>query len=136
MNASIKDIELFLRTPGKIAILGASTNTEKAGYFVPKYLRKIGFDTLLINPIVDEIEGIPTYKSLDDLPIKELKGIIIYRRLPAAEEIALNAIDLGIPVIWLPLRITSVKAKAKANQMDIMFVEDNCPLDIGEKLKI
>lgn len=136
MNSSIKDIELFLRNPGKIAIVGASTNSGKAGYYVPKYLRKIGFETLLINPKIDQTDGISTYKSFEELKITELKGILIYRRLPAAEEIALKAIEIGVPVVWLPLGITSAKAQAKALEMGIMFVQDICPLEIGAKLKI
>ncbi|MHA2032533.1 MAG: CoA-binding protein [Candidatus Kariarchaeaceae archaeon] len=135
-SVSIKDIEDFLRNPGIIVIVGASTKSEKAGFFVPKYLRKIGFDTILVNPKIDEIDGIRTFKSLDDINLNQIKGIIIYRKLPFAEDVAIKAINLGIPTIWLPDKITSEKAKNLASQNNIRFIQDDCPLRRGNQLKI
>jgi predicted CoA-binding protein len=135
-SKSITVIEEFLKNPGRIIIVGASTKSEKAGYFVPKYLRQIGFETILVNPKVDEIAGIQTYKSLNDVNLDGVKGIIIYRKLPIAEEVALKAVNLKIPTIWLPDKITSEKAKHMAAKSGINFIQDDCALRRGKQLKI
>lgn len=134
MTASIQQIHDFLSSPGKLAIVGASTNKDKAGYYVPKYLRSIGFDTSLINPMVEEIHGIKTHKTLDAVIDKDLKGVIIYRKLPFAEIVALKAIELKIPFIWLPDKIISAKAEKIAEDNNLLFVHDDCALRRGRQL--
>ena len=63
---------------------------------------------------------------MDDLSEK-VKGIIIYRKKEIAEKVGKKAISMGIPLIWLPLGITSdlIKQQSKAN--GLLFVEDKCP---------
>ncbi len=134
MIASIDQIRDFLLKPGKLAVVGASTDKNKAGYYVPKYLRSIGFETLLINPMVEEIYGIKTHETLDAVIDDDLKGVIIYRKLPAAEKVALKAIELGIPFIWLPDKIISAKAEKLAEKNNLLFVHDDCALRRGRQL--
>ncbi|OLS28757.1 MAG: hypothetical protein HeimC2_04870 [Candidatus Heimdallarchaeota archaeon LC_2] len=136
MQASIDQIRDFLLNPGKLAIVGASTKENKAGFYVPKYLRSLGFETILVNPMVDEIQTTKTLKSLDDVAGFDLKGVIIYRKLPIAEKVALKAIDMDIPFIWLPDRIVSEKAEKLAEEKNLLYVQDDCPLRIGKRLKI
>lgn len=125
----------FLLHPGKIAILGASTNPSKAGNFVPRYLQAHGFKIIPINPMTDEILGEKTIASLEELN-DEVKAIIIYRNQEAAEELAIQSIDRGIPIVWLPDGITSEKAKQHAEEKNIIFVQDRCPKREGERLGI
>jgi len=134
MLASLDQIRNFLLNPGKLAIVGASTKEGKAGFFVPKYLRSLGFETFLINPMIDKIQDIVTLKSLDEVSEFNLKGVIIYRKLPEAENVAIKAIEMGIPVIWLPDRIISEKAKKLAEKRNLLFVQNDCPLRRGRQL--
>ena len=133
MIASKDEIKSFLSSPGKIAIVGASTNSAKAGHFVPVYLQKIGFTIIPINPMVDELFGEKTLKSLDELT-DEVVGIVIYRKSEIAEQVALKAVDKKIPLIWLPEKIISEKAGKAASEAGLKFVQDKCPMKEGEAL--
>lgn len=133
MIASTDEIKTFLLNPGKIAIVGASTNSTKAGNFVPEYLQKIGFTIVPINPMFDELFGQKTLKNIDELT-EEVNGIVIYRKSEIAEEVALKAIEKKIPMIWLPLGITSIKANKAAFEAGLLFVQDKCPLREGKAL--
>ena len=55
--------------PNSIAVVGASRNPEKVGYLILENLLESGFKGKLfpINPKVDEILGVKTYTSLEDV---------------------------------------------------------------------
>ncbi len=127
MQASDQEIKSFLDSKGTVAVVGASSNEKKAGHFVPAFLKEIGFRIIPINPMVSELFGEKTLKDLEDLD-EEVNGIIIYRKQEIAENVALKAIDLGIPLIWLPENITSKKAEDAATEKGLLFVEDKCPM--------
>lgn len=67
-NADIKSI---LESAASVAVIGVSSNPERASHQVAAYLiEQTHFDVYLINPTVtQEILGQPVYKSLADLPI-------------------------------------------------------------------
>lgn len=131
MYATDQQLKTFFDSKGTIAVVGASTNPKKAGHFVPAFLKEIGFRIIPINPMADEIFGEKTLKSLDDLK-ENVQGILIYRKSEIAETVALKAVDMKIPLIWLPEHITSEKA-AEASK-DLLYVEDKCPMKEVRKL--
>lgn len=47
-------------------------------------------------------------------------------RFQIVRKIVSEAIDLKIPLIWLPLDITS-ELKSEAESYGLIFVEDKCP---------
>lgn len=58
--------------PDSVAVIGASRNKEKVGYavlhnLIESYKGKI----FPINPEADEILGIKTYSSIEDIPLDE-----------------------------------------------------------------
>lgn len=67
-NAEIKKI---LEEATCVAVIGVSSNPERASHQVAAYLiEQTHFDVYLINPTVDDvILGQPVYKSVSDLPV-------------------------------------------------------------------
>jgi predicted CoA-binding protein len=67
-NAEIKKI---LEEATSVAVIGVSSNPERASHQVAAYLiEQTHFDVYLVNPTVDgEILGQPVYKSIADLPV-------------------------------------------------------------------
>jgi uncharacterized protein len=83
-----------------VAILGASADRAKFGNkSVRAHLRR-GYDVYPVNPKADEIEGLPAYSSLDDVPVSRLDRISIYLP-PAVGMKVLSAIaDKGAREVW------------------------------------
>ena len=72
-----------------IAIIGASSQRAKYGNkAVRAYLRK-GYEVYPINPRAGQIEGLPAYRSILDVPAAELDRVSIY--LPP--EVGLQVIE-------------------------------------------
>ena len=67
-NAEIKSI---LEEASSVAVIGVSSNPERASHQVAAYLiEQTHWDVYLINPTVTgEILGQPVYKSIADLPV-------------------------------------------------------------------
>ena len=67
-NAEIKSI---LEAASSVAVIGVSSNPERASHQVAAYLiEQTHFDVYLINPTVTgEMLGQPVYKSVGDLPV-------------------------------------------------------------------
>ena len=65
------EIKKILQDATSVAVIGVSSNPERASHQVAAYLiEQTHFDVYLINPTVNgEILGQPVYKSVADLPI-------------------------------------------------------------------
>jgi len=83
----------------KIAIVGATTNVEKFGYIVLKDLKKKGFDVLPVTPRYEEIEGIKTYKSVEELP-KDTELIVFIVPPQVGIEELKKAYNTGFRRFW------------------------------------
>ena len=55
------------KTISNIALIGASANKSKYGYIILKDLIKKGYTVFPVHPALDEIDGIPVFKSTNDL---------------------------------------------------------------------
>jgi len=61
-----------------VIILGASTNRSKYGNKAVRAYLKQGYDVYPVNPKADEIEGLPTYHRLADIPIDQPDRVSVY----------------------------------------------------------
>lgn len=62
-----------------IAVVGMSKHTEKAAYYVPKYLHEKGFSIISVNPTATEIMGKKSYPSLRDV-VENIDVVDVFRR--------------------------------------------------------
>lgn len=64
-EAGIKDI---LQKNHVVAIVGFSTDENKGGHYVPKFLKEHGYQIVPVNPTISEGLGEKAYASLKDIP--------------------------------------------------------------------
>lgn len=128
-NAEIKSI---LEEASSVAVIGVSSNPERASHQVAAYLiEQTHFDVYLINPTVsDEILGQRVYKSLAELPI--IPDIIdIFRK---GEDMS-TVFETEFPAIagsaagktwWMQLGITNDEVAKLASDAGMKVVMDRC----------
>jgi predicted CoA-binding protein len=107
-----------------IAVVGMSTNEEKAGHFVPKYLIQHGYNVIPVNPTVPEVLGRKSYSTVSDIPDR-VDIVDIFRKsedVPSVVDDAIHRED-KIRVIWMQEGIYNDEAekKAKENGLDVVF---------------
>jgi predicted CoA-binding protein len=109
----------------KFAVIGATDNPEKYGNQVVKNLKKRGYEIYPVNPKLKEVEGLPCYASINDIPIKA--DVVDFVVPPAVtEEILKQCKELGFKRIWLQPGSESEAAIAYCNENNMKVVHSVC----------
>lgn len=92
----MKPISVF-HTPKSVAVIGASNDPEKIGGRPIRYMRENGFEGTLypVNPGRTEVQGIPAYPAVTDLPEVPEVVIIAVGGSNAVEQVVVCA-ELGV----------------------------------------
>jgi predicted CoA-binding protein len=118
----IRDI---LNTAKTIAIVGLSSDKQKASYFVGSYLQYQGYRIIPVSPKGGEILGQPCYPDLASIPEK-VDLVDIFRPASEVMPIVGQAIDIKAKAVWLQLRIMNFEAADKALAAGLQVVMDKC----------
>jgi len=128
-NAEIKSI---LEAATSVAVIGVSSNPERASHQVAAYLiEQTHFDVYLINPTVTgEILGQPVYNSVADLPV--VPDIIdVFRKsedMPAVFEAEFPTIaeSAAGKTWWMQLGIENDDVAKLAEASSMKVIMDRC----------
>ena len=108
-----------------MAVVGLSSNPEKASHRVAAYLKSSGYKVIPVNPKEKEVLGEKAYSDLSSIPEK-VDVVDIFRRsedvLPTVEE----AIRIGAGGVWMQLGVVNQEAADKAEEAGLAVVMDAC----------
>ena len=124
-NPSDQELKQLLTDATTIAMVGASSNPEKASYGIMQKLQRAGYRVIPVNPRETEILGEPSYPSLLDVP-ERVDIVDVFRRAEDAPGIADEAVTIGARALWLQSGITSEDAAARAAKGGLIVVMDTC----------
>ena len=93
-------IQHLLRSAKTIAVVGLSDNPLRASHGVSAYMQSQGYRIIPVNPNYDYVLGEKSYPSLNDVPEK-IDIVNVFRRPEYVPGIVDQAIQLGIPAIWM-----------------------------------
>jgi hypothetical protein len=128
-----RDIGRILRESKTVAVVGLSSNPERASYQVARYLQEHGYRIIPINPTVDEVLGERSYASMTDVPYP-VDVVDVFRRAEELGSIVDEAVANGAKVLWLQLGIVSEKAAQMARDVGLEVVMDRCMKQDHRKL--
>ncbi len=126
VGPSAKERLAILRGAKSIAIVGASPNSTRSSYFVSTYLlQSSDYRVYFVNPMVDEILGQKSYKSLADLP--EVPDIVdVFRKGSDIPSVVDDVVAIGAKTIWVQLGIWNQDAAVYAESQGLTVVMDRC----------
>jgi uncharacterized protein len=110
-----------------IAVVGLSDSPLRPSHGVSAYMQSHGYRIIPVNPSVEEVLGEKSYPSLHDVPEK-IDIVNIFRRPEFVEEIVDEAIQLGIPAVWMQEEVINERAAEKARKAGLFVVMDLCIL--------
>src|SRR5207245_7699817 len=99
-NPTSDDIRTLLTTATTIAMVGASSNPEKASHGIMKRQQHVGYRVIPVNPREQEVLGEKAYPSL--LDVHEPVDIVdVFRHAEDTPPIADEAVKIGAKALWL-----------------------------------
>jgi len=114
-----------------IAIIGASADRSKFGNKAVRAYVDQGYQVYPVNPKADEIEGIPAFRSVAEIPAEQLDRVSLYVPpsvgITLLEEIATKGCD----ELWLNPGSESEELAARARDLGLEPVEACSIVDIG-----
>lgn len=108
-----------------IAVVGLSSERQKASHFVATYLQRAGYRIIPVNPRGGSVLGETVYPDLASVPMP-LDLAVVFRRGQETIRVADQAIAAGVPRIWFQLRIPAMEAAERASAAGMEVVIDKC----------
>ena len=124
-NPSDSKIAQLLTEASTIAIVGASSNPDRASHGIMRRLQQVGYRVIPVNPRETEILGERSYPSLIDIPVP-VDIVDVFRRAEDTPPIADEAVQIGAKTLWLQSGISSEDAAARAAAGGLTVVMDSC----------
>lgn len=120
-------IEKILSEAKTIAVVGFSSKTAKAGYYVPAYLQTQGYSIIPVNPMIEEGLGVTAVPSLADIA-EPVDLVLLFQRSENVPPFVDQAINIGAKAVWMQLGIANEAAANKARDAGLDVVQDACML--------
>lgn len=108
-----------------IAIVGLSSNTLRASYFVGFYLQRHGYRIVPVNPRETEVLGEKSYGSLLEVPMP-VDMVNVFRAPDALPDIAHEAVKIHAKNLWCQFGVINETGARIAIDGGLSVVMDRC----------
>ena len=124
-NPSDAEIRTLLTNATTIAMVGASSNPDKASHGIMQKLQRVGYRVIPVNPRETEVLGERAYPSLIDIP-ERIDIVDVFRRPEDTPQIADEAVTIGAKALWLQTGLKNEDAAARATAGGLAVIMDAC----------
>jgi predicted CoA-binding protein len=119
------EITKILQNYRVVAVVGLSSNPERASYQVAQYLQRHGYRIIPVNPGCQEILGEKCYPGLKDIPFP-VEVVDIFRKIEAIPPIVDEAIAVGAKAVWMQLELSEPQSAEKARKAGLQVIQNRC----------
>ena len=120
-------IREILAQTRRVAVIGLSSNPDRASYGVAEALQSEGFDIVPVNPNEDKVLGESAFPDL-----RHVTGMVdvvdVFRASEHVPQIVDACIERGVRTLWLQEGVIHHEAAQKAVDAGIEVVMDRCML--------
>ncbi|WP_400159685.1 CoA-binding protein [Arthrobacter sp. BPSS-3] len=123
-------VERLLRTRGRWAIVGLSTNQWRAAYDTSLFIRdRLGMDIIPVNLPGDDVHGEAGYRSLGEIPAEKrpIDVVDCFVNSGRVGDVVDQAIAAGAGAVWLQLGVIDEAAAERAKAAGLDVVMNACP---------
>ena len=120
-------IEKILKNATTIVVVGLSDNPSRTSHSIAAYLQRQGYRIIPVNPMVSEVLGEKSYRSLSEIPADITIDIVnIFRQSKYLPEIAEESVQRKCGFFWAQQGVHHEKAEQILQQANIPFIMDSC----------
>lgn len=113
-----------------VAIIGASNNRSKFGNKAVRAFQQQGYTVYPVNPREKEIEGLPAFESIKDVP-ERLQMVSVYLRPAVLLGILPDIATRGCDELWLNPGTESDEVLAMAQKLGLNVVQACSIVGVG-----
>ena len=113
-----------------IAIIGASSNRRKFGNKAVRAFRQQGYEVYPVNPKEAEIEGLPAFKSIRDVPVRP-RLVSVYLPPPVLLNVLADIATRGCDELWLNPGTESDQVLEEAERLGLNVVQACSIVGVG-----
>ncbi|BCW53176.1 CoA-binding protein [Arthrobacter sp. FX8] len=132
-------IERLLRTKGRWAIVGLTTNEWRSAYDVSLMIRdRLGMEIIPVNLNGDTVHGEPGYRTLGDIPADKqpIDVVDCFVNSQKVGSVVDQAIAAGAKAVWLQLGVIDEAAAERAKAAGLDVVMNLCPAQLAWKYNL
>jgi predicted CoA-binding protein len=115
----------ILASARTIAVVGLSPNPRRPSHGVARYLQRVGYRIIPVNPNVDEVLGERAYASLREVS-DPIDVVDVFRRSEFVGPIVDDAIAMRARAVWLQDGVSDEQAADRARAAGLDVVMDDC----------
>lgn len=120
-------LRALLRDVRTIAVVGLSPKPERPSHGVARYLQRVGYQIVPVNPGHGEVLGERSYPTLTAAARDHAIDVVdVFRRSEHAGAVVDEAIALRPRLIWLQQGVVDAAAAARAEAAGIPIEMDSC----------
>ncbi|MFD2082095.1 CoA-binding protein [Actinopolymorpha cephalotaxi] len=107
------------------AVVGLSTNAERAAFRVAQTLQKHGKRIVPVHPRAETVHGEQGYAKLSDIPFP-VDCVDVFVRSELAGVVADEAVAIGAKAVWFQLGVLDEDAYTRTTATGTVMVMDRC----------
>ncbi|HEV3097010.1 MAG TPA: CoA-binding protein [Candidatus Dormibacteraeota bacterium] len=115
----------ILASARTIAVVGLSPNPGRPSHGVARYLQRVGYRIIPVNPNVDEVLGERAYASLREVS-DPVDVVDVFRRSEFVGPIVDDAIAMRARAVWLQDGVIDEQSAERARAAGLDVVMDDC----------
>ncbi|MDH6221383.1 CoA-binding protein [Streptomyces pseudovenezuelae] len=108
------------------AIVGLSSNQQRAAYSVAGVLQRFGKRIVPVHPKAETVHGEKGYASLEEIPF-EVDVVDVFVNSDLAGAVAGEAVTIGAKGVWFQLGVIDEGAYDRTRAAGLEMVMDRCP---------
>lgn len=131
--------ERLMRTKGRWAIVGLTTNEARPAYDVSLFVRdRLGMEIIPVNLRGDAVHGETGYQSLGDIPAEKQPVDVVdcFINSEKVGGVVDQAIAAGAKAVWLQLGVIDEAAAERAKAAGLDVVMNACPAQLAWKYNL
>ncbi|GGR11519.1 CoA-binding protein [Streptomyces netropsis] len=118
--------KIIERTGDTWAVVGLSTNEQRAAFGVAEVLQRYGKRIVPVHPKAETVHGEQGYRSLSEVPFPvDVVDVFVHSELAGA--IADEAVEIGAKAVWFQLGVVDEEAYERTRSAGLDMVMDRCP---------
>ena len=121
----MKDVFELLKESKTIAVVGISDKPGRDSGRIAVFLKDKGYNVYGVHPVLTEVNGIPVYKKITDIPV-DIDIVDVFLNSNLVPDIVTDVLEKKPKAVWLQLGVNNDEAVKTITENGIDVIQNLC----------